>query len=326
MVAWVALLVVGLLAGCVGLPAEMVREGRAFVSPVGGGGSVGDRPQQRYRYFFPLWLHEPAPTPTVTPSPMPTVTPRPTATATAAPMAANKLGIGGCVGSCGVLGCSWCYSWTPNPETWPGVDHERVAMVWGAGDVGKTLGGNSIWLMGFNEPDLDGQANLSPARAAELWRQVEQLYPSRKLVAPAPSHLHPEWIGQFRDAYIAMYQSPPRLDALAFHCYWTAAECIRIGKQFVAWAQAWGVPEVWCTEFAFVPAWNADAAGDARRFVAWLEGERVITRYAPFVSYIRGGEAYWPDTRPEANPSVLTATGELTVIGRWYARATDGNR
>lgn len=88
-------------------------------------------------------------------------------------------------------------------------------------------------------------------------------------------------------------------------------------------AQAWGIGEVWCTEFAFVPAWVADAEGEARRFVGWLEGEPRVTRYAPFVSYIRGGEDYWPDTRPEANPSVFAADGAtLTDVGRWYARPT----
>lgn len=279
-------LVLLVMVGCVGLPAGLPAA-RTFASPVGAAGS------RTYRTYLPLWIES-----------------------------GNKLGLGGCPGSCEVLGCSWCYSWLPDPGTWAGVDHERVPMIWGRNDVGATVGGNSVWLMGFNEPDLSGQANLSTGTAAVLWREIERLYPERKLVAPAPSDVWPGWIDAMRYAYFARYGSWPRFDALAFHCYKpTANECIAIGRQFVAWARAWGVREVWCTEFAFLPAWTADAEGEARRFVAWLEGEPLVTRYAPFVSYIdfsAGPPWWWPWAGPD--PSVLTETGELTAIGRWYAR------
>lgn len=282
----IALLLISLavlMAGCVALPEATLPEARTFVSPV-------QTATRSYRYFIPMW---------------------------AKPL--NKLGLAGCPATCQALGCAWCYSWGPEPGGTP--DAETVPMLWGANDVGKALGGNSPWLLGFNEPDLSNQANLTPEQAAALWRQVETLYPGRKLVSPAPSHFDVAWLGRFRDAYAVAYGVWPRLDALAFHCYWSADECIAIGEQFVAWAAAWGVPEVWCTEFAFVPAWAADAEADARRFVAWAEAEPTVTRYAPFVSHIAGGEWYWPDARPEANPSVFAADGmTLTEIGKWYAK------
>lgn len=263
----------------------------------------------------------PSVTPSVTPTNTPTVRPSVTPTGTAHP-GLNKLGLGGCPSSCEALGCSWCYSWNPQPGV--GQGHERVPMIWGRNDVGATPIGNSIWLMGFNEPDLSGQANLSVDAAAVLWREVERLYPDRKLVAPAPSDVWIGWLPAFRSAYFARYGAWPRLDALAFHCYRpSATDCIGIGQQFVSWARAWGVREVWATEFAFLPAWTADAEGEARRFVAWLEGEPRVTRYAPFVSYIdfsAGPPWWWPWAGPGTNPSVLTETGELSAIGRWYAR------
>lgn len=194
-------------------------------------------------------------------------------------------------------------------------------MLWGRDDVGAVVGGSSQWLMGFNEPDLAGQANLSTGAAAVLWREVERLYPDRLLVAPAPSDVWPGWLPAWRYAYFSRYGAWPRVDALAFHCYRPATECITLGQQFVSWARAWGVREAWATEFAFVPAWYVDPESEARRLVAWLEGEPMITRYAPFVSYVEPGVWWWPDTRPEANPSVLEADGvTLTAIGRWYAR------
>lgn len=232
----------------------------------------------------------------------------------------NKLGLGGCPDSCAMFGCRWCYSWTPTPGV--GRDHERVAMLWGAADVGRAIDGNSAWLMGFNEPDLANQANLTPVVAAIQWHTIERIYPTRRLVAPAPSHIHPEWLPQFYAAYTDIYGRPPRLDALAFHCYFPASDCIRLGKQFVAWAQTWNVPEVWCTEFAFLPAWRAQAEQEARRFVDWLEAEPLVTRYAPFANHVAGGEWYWPYTAAGTNPSVFEADGmTLTEIGAWYQKA-----
>ena len=68
----------------------------------------------------------------------------------------------------------------------------------------------------------------------------------------------------------------------------------------------------------FVPAWATDAEREARVFVAYLEGDPLARRYAPFVAYTERGVWYWPDTRPEADPSLLTADGQLTEIGTWY--------
>lgn len=179
----------------------------------------------------------------------------------------------------------------------------------------------SAWVMGFNEPDLTGQAGMTPQAAVKYWRIVESRFPERKLVAPAPSHLHLEWLPQFRAVYRAEVGRYPRFDALAVHCYDSAAQCIAVVKQFEAWAREWGVPEIWVTEFAFVPAWSQDAEGEARAFMAYLGQRPMVTRVAPFLSYGSGCDEYWPDCRPDANPALLHADLMTpTDIGRWYAR------
>lgn len=229
----------------------------------------------------------------------------------------QRFGVGACPATAPALAYDWCYSWRPDPGD-GGATVERVPMLWGAGDVGQPVGGNSAWLMGFNEPDVATQANITPDAAAVLWRAIEARYPDKRLVAPAPSMEGVNWLPEFRAAYVARYGAPPRLDALAFHCYWRLDSCLAVGQQMLAWAEAWAVPEVWATEFAFVPAWNANAEADARAFMAWLRAQPRITRIAPFVSYLEPGSWYWPDTRPEADPSLLTADGQLTEIGTWY--------
>ena len=152
--------------------------------------------------------------------------------------------------SAAAVSAVWEYAWTSSPPNCVGI--ENIPMIWGASDVTATLGGNSQWIMGFNEPDSASQSNLSPAYAASLWRQIEQKYPNRKLLAPAPSGAGANWIVDFRNAYISAYGTAPRLDGLAMHCYaWYASQCIPLAQQFESWATSWGVPEIWVTEFSF---------------------------------------------------------------------------
>ncbi len=213
----------------------------------------------------------------------------------------------------------WQYGWGPTPANCPGL--ENIPMIYNAADVDATLGGNSQWVMGFNEPDFSNEGNLTPSQAAPVWRQIELKYPSRKLVAPAPSQLAPDWIADFRSAYIADYGTPPRLDALAVHCYaWQASVCIQfVQTYYEARAFSWGVPEVWVTEFSFAmtaPNTPSQSVQEAQTFIRWLEGESLITRFAWFASRIQGTEAWLPtdvDT-----PLIDWASGNLALYGNMY--------
>jgi hypothetical protein len=193
-------------------------------------------------------------------------------------------------------------------------------MMWWAPDVNATLTGNSDWIMGFNEPDSASQANVSPTDAAPLWRQIEQKYPTRKLLAPAPSGSNPNWLVSFRNAYISDYGTPPRLDGLAVHCYaWYASQCIPFTQQFESWANSWGVPEVWVTEFSFSPTSPSSPSGaiqQAQTFINWMEGESKVTRYAWFASKIQGTEGW--ASRYFITPIVDWNTGALTTYGNMY--------
>jgi hypothetical protein len=194
-------------------------------------------------------------------------------------------------------------------------------MVYGAGDLSATVEGNSEWLMGFNEPDLSSQANISASQAALLWRQIEQKYPSRKLVAPAPSGSNPNWLVDFRTAYLSDYGAPPRLDALAVHCYaWQASACIQFTQNYYeAWAKAWGVPEVWVTEFSFAttgPNTPSQSIREGQTFIDWIESDPLITRFAWFASKIQGIEAWLPPSFD--TPLIDWTSGKPTAYGNMY--------
>lgn len=229
----------------------------------------------------------------------------------------NKLGVAGC-GQVGTLGGAWCYAWSPYPGVQAGI--EAVPMIRDASSVyALRLGGNSDWLMGFNEPDLAGQADLTPDEAAQLWRIVEAKWPDKLLVAPVPSHLHPYWLHGFYAAYVTRYGQAPRLDALAMHCYLpTAQECIALAEQYEGLAQAWGIREGWVTEFAWTSV-SADWQAQIAQFTTYLEQSDFWMRYAPFVSYETCDNEFW-DCATAGDPSLFDRFGQLTDIGRMYQR------
>lgn len=216
------------------------------------------------------------------------------------------------------MGVTWEHSWSPTPPNCAGMDN--VPMIWSAAEMNTTLGGNSQWVMGFNEPDLSWQSNLSPAQAAQLWRQVEQKYPTRKLLSPGPSGANPNWLLDFRNAYIAAYNTPPRLDGLQTHCYaWYTSQCTDLMQIYLGYANSWGVPEIWVTEFSFAttsPSSPTRAPQEMQNFITWMQGNPKFTRYAWYASKIQGNE--WWSMPAFHTPLVDWNTGQPTSFGSAY--------
>ncbi len=238
-----------------------------------------------------------------------------------APLASKKgvpLTYSDCASVTAVKG-SWEYAWAANPPNCAGV--ENVPMIFGSYDQNYTPSGNSAWLMGFNEPDLQDQANLSISDAVSIWRKLELKFPDRKLLAPAPSGANPDWIVSFRNTYISTYGTPPRLNGLAAHCYaWYASDCINITQKFVSWANSWGIAEVWVTEFSlspYAPSSPTQALQEAQTFINWMTSQTKVTRYAWFASQVQGNEAWLSPYF--VTPLVQWNTSQLTQYGSSYA-------
>lgn len=220
------------------------------------------------------------------------------------------LGIGLTYGHCEDamrLGVAWQYDWSASP---PACACENVPMLWGAGAMGLTIGGNSEWLMGFNEPDVPTQANLTPHAAALLWRQIEQQHPTQRLVSPA-TVIDAGWLAAFRDEYRTLYGDWPRIDALAIHWYGDPALLDARLNAVEAEADAWGVGEVWVTEF------SAPTIDGFRAMLDTLRQHPRVTRYAPFAARISGAEV-WAQGGGADRPLIDFETGLLTYYGLAY--------
>lgn len=219
------------------------------------------------------------------------------------------------------MNVKWYYNWSARPPICDGV--EVVPMLWGAGYVGESLGGNSEWLMGFNEPDLEYQANISPTKAARLWKEIELLYP-RKLVSP--SVLSISWLTSWYNEYLRIYGTSPRIDAVGIHCYaalnpsHSIYQCKELSREAMQWATDRNISEVWVTEYAYLPCLKGGVQGSIDFMVAmreYFDSEPMITRDAWFQLSYKGDEPWaWG---PSCNTSLVDFySGELTVLGEAY--------
>jgi len=156
------------------------------------------------------------------------------------------------------LNLDWYYAWRSRPT----VDHPGfVPMV---RDPRKLLQESAVkyvteslpvtgadCLLGFNEPDLKGQANMTTGRAVELWPQLEAT--GLRLGAPATIKPDAWWIGEFmRKAKNKGLQ----IDFMPVHIYgWPDADDFL--RKLERTHDKYKLP-IWVTEYA-VADWKATA-------------------------------------------------------------------
>lgn len=105
---------------------------------------------------------------------------------------------------------NWQYNW--NSNTAQKQDYaEFVPMLWGTQDYHTNHWFDDAWdyilnqgtthLLGFNEPDIPSQSNMSPEDAAAAWRTyMEPFAEDARLGAPAVSNAGLQWITDFMTA------------------------------------------------------------------------------------------------------------------------------
>lgn len=220
------------------------------------------------------------------------------------------------------LRVAWVWNWSTQPPTFP--DIESIPCVWDASYIGQPLGGNSEWVIGPNECDQWDQCNTSPEKIAVAWRQLEAAYPDRKLTSPQVVRWDKRWLEQWYAAYVVLYGEPPKMDAVAIHTYW--GNDITAYKEqviyYVDLAQRWGVPEVWVTEFAIAPVLDRtlrETVADTAAYVAWLDAQPTVTRYAPWTNRVECMSNIAPDGIFDT--PLFGANGGMTQLGAMYRDA-----
>jgi hypothetical protein len=193
-------------------------------------------------------------------------------------------------------GASWYYNWgaAPNGIAAPaGVSY--VPMIWGAASVtAATLAQVSQEghvLLGFNEPDLASQSNMSVAQALALWPKLMATGMTLGSPAVASGAATPGgWLDQFMAGAKARGY---RVDFITVHWYGGDFRTGPAVQQLQAYLQAiyarYHLP-IWVTEFALTSYSGATATFPAQTQQAafltaaatMLDGLSYVQRYAWF--------------------------------------------
>nr|CEL12765.1 Conserved domain protein precursor [Kibdelosporangium sp. MJ126-NF4]CTQ98451.1 Conserved domain protein precursor [Kibdelosporangium sp. MJ126-NF4] len=189
----------------------------------------------------------------------------------------------------------WYYNWASSTQgivAPSGV--EFVPMIWGANSVTDTelnqAKASGTTLLGFNEPDLLGQALMTVERALELWPRLQQT--GMRLGAPAVA-----WGGDIPGGWLDRFMSGAaqrglRVDFIPLHWYgsdFSAAATGHLKKYIQSVYDRYRKP-IWLTEFGLInfsgpsPTYpnQAEQAAFARDSTAMLEGLSFVQRYSWF--------------------------------------------
>ncbi|MFI7541682.1 glycosyl hydrolase [Actinoplanes sp. NPDC049599] len=211
----------------------------------------------------------------------------------------------------------WYYDWSAGNEDVP-AQAEFVPMIWGAAAVNDadlaTARRSGTTLLGFNEPDLHDQANLTVEQALALWPRLEQT--GARLGSPAVA-FGGDTPGGWLDRFLTgTRERRLRVDFITVHWYGSdfgeaAAD------QFLGYVQAvhdrYGLP-VWVTEFGlinFTGTPRYPTPDQLTTFItkstAGLEAAPYVERYAWFALPATGDSTAYGLYREDGTP---TAAGQ----------------
>jgi hypothetical protein len=207
---------------------------------------------------------------------------------------------------------SWSYNWYSHKfgNLYPGV--QFILMLWSDSvdltsvwmkNAQAAIDAGATHILGFNEPDLSEQANMSPDRAAAAWRKHIQPFAGKvKLVSPAITNGGPPLGHDWMDRFL-MACSDCTIDAIAIHIYDSATN-VAYFKSYIANAgKKYGKP-VWVTEFGGSGT-VAQQTEFIKLMVPYLNGLASVERYAYFGDF----------------EGTFVQNGQLLPLGKAYASA-----
>jgi len=222
-------------------------------------------------------------------------------------------------------GANWYYTWSTQHSgitTPPGVDF--VPMIWGANSVTPDslaqARSASPYLLGFNEPDLSGQANMSVEQALNLWPSL--MTAGRALGSPAVAtggDTPGGWLDRFMSGAASRGY---RVDFIALHWYGGDFVTNRAVSQLRSYLQAvynrYHKP-IWLTEYALI-----DFSTGRARYPAQDQQAAFVTSSATMLQSLRYVQRYAWFALPASDnsPTGLFREGpQVTTVGRAFEAA-----
>ncbi|EMD32449.1 hypothetical protein CERSUDRAFT_118787 [Gelatoporia subvermispora B] len=257
--------------------------------------------QRKHGRRGPSQIYTPTPTPTPAPSSS-AVPPPPSQSSAAAPAPSStgttiKRGLSfndaSLTSDFNSQQVSWAYNWAPSFEGNLPTGVEFFPMLWGADSqhtdgwsdtATAAIANGATYLLGFNEPDLSAQSNLTPEQAASAWMQFMQPFAGKaKLIAPAITNGGAPMGTAWLDSFIAACPDCT-IDGYAIHIYDSATN-VQYYQNYISDAVTKYGKEILVTEFG--------ATGSAsqqqeflQQMVPFLDGLDGVSHYAWFMTAV----------------------------------------
>jgi hypothetical protein len=218
----------------------------------------------------------------------------------------------------------WYYTWGADlPFELAPKNCEFVPMFWGKGTITdaniayvKQLKdqGRAKYILGFNEPDLGDQSNMSVQDALNAWPKLESI--GLPLGSPATAWPTRQWMYDFLDQAAAQNK---KVDFICVHMY-VGTDDVAFVKVLQDLYDKYHKP-IWITEFATV-ANNATTMAEnpytpemvlafMQRLLPKLEALSFVQRY----SWFSGS----PTSSRLWSSALVDPNGNLTTLGKYYA-------
>jgi len=282
-----------------------------------------------------------SPSPTPSPSPSPSASPSATAKPThspthtaAAPVqiaSSARKGVGvwsfnGVSQALAASGASWYYTWsTQHPGVTTPPSASFVPMVWGAASVTDAslaqARAHGPYLLGFNEPDMAQQSNMTVGQALDLWPRL--MTAGKILGSPAVAYgadTAGGWLDRFMSGAAAKGY---RVDFITLHWYGgdfrTPQAVDQLTSYLAAVYQRYHKP-IWLTEYALIDFSNGTRFPSPQQQAAFvtasakaLDGLSYLQRYAWFGL---GADASKPSSGLFTNGTTTTPAGRAFQAAR----------
>jgi len=226
-------------------------------------------------------------------------------------------------------GASWFYTWAPDHPgiaSPPGV--QFVPMIWGAGSVTaatlRQVRHEGHYLLGFNEPDMSGQSNLTVSRALRLWPRL--MATGMSLGSPAvaiDAATRGGWLDRFmRGAAARRY----RVNFIAVHWYgadFATGQAVRQLQQYLQAIHARYRLPIWLTEFALIRFGASVSYPSPRQQAAFVTAAASMLRRLRFVQ--RYAWFALPATSGDGTAGLFRGGALPTAAGRAFEAVRSGS-
>ncbi|MFJ5881491.1 sigma-70 family RNA polymerase sigma factor [Kitasatospora cineracea] len=281
----------------------------------------------------------PTPSPSAPPAspsvPSASVPPSATAAASApvaqgAVVASARKGVGvwsfaGASQALAASGAGWYYTWgTQHPGISTPASASFVPMIWGASSVTDAAlaqaRANGPYLLGFNEPDMAAQSNLTVDRALELWPQLMRA--GQTLGSPAVAY-GADTPGGWLDRFMAGADAKGyRVDFITLHWYGGDFRTPQAVQQLTSYLEAvhrrYRKP-IWLTEYALIDFSGGTRFPSAEQQAAFVTASTEALDALPYLQRY----AWFGLGADPAGPSsgLFTDGTTATAAGRAYQAA-----